>query len=395
MLKNLIPQSIKNMFHFTNALLAVIYHGYPARKLTVIGVTGTDGKTTTSTLVYHILKTAGKKVALISTVAAYIGQEEVDTGFHVTSPDPWSLQKLIRRISNQGYDHLVLEATSHGLDQHRLLGANFQIGILTNVTHEHLDYHKSYDHYLKAKAKLLQVVDYAIVNKLDQSFEKIKKLVRLPLITYDNRNLPSFVKKRFSEKYNQLNAQAAIASARLLQITESQIEAAILSFPGVIGRMEEIPTKSGIRVIVDFAHTPNALKMALQALRETTKGKLIAVYGSAGLRDKSKRPMMGEVGARLANEVILTVEDSRTEDVNTIIMQMKTGVKTNHGHVHAITDRQTAINFAIVNLAKKGDTVGIFGKGHERSMNLDGHSEIPWSDHKAARIALAIRSKKQ
>ena len=384
-------RKIKNLGHFLIAWISALYFRFPAKNLFVIGVTGTDGKTTTSTLIYSVLRESQKKTALISTVAAFIGDEEIDTGFHVTSPGPWQLQKLLRKIVEMDYKFVVLEATSHGLDQSRLYGTNISIGVLTNITHEHLDYHKTYDNYLLAKSKLFKEAKFAVLNSIDKSYEKIKKTIKgAKIITYNNSNIPLYIKSKFNESYNRLNAMAAVTVAQILKIEEGDIKKGIAEFKGIPGRMEVIKNNKDIRVFVDFAHTPNALEKSLKALRVSTQGKLIAVFGCAGLRDISKRPLMGEIGSRLADEVILTSEDPRSEDVNTIITQIKSGIKINHGHVHAIIDRKEAIQFALINLAQKGDTVGIFGKGHEKTINLDGKNEIPWSDVDEAAKALKM-----
>ena len=402
-------QSLKNIYHFFNASLAAVFYRFPAKKLTVIGVTGTDGKTTTATLIYHLVKTSGRKVALISTVAAYIGNQEVDTGFHVTSPDPWALQKLIRRITDANYKFLVLEATSHGLDQHRLLGSNISIGVLTNITHEHLDYHKTYTNYLKTKAKLFNRAHHAIINRDDQSFARVKSLIpssakihAYSLETGDKSVIKN-IKLCFDEAYNCENALAAYYVAKLVGLEKSRIIKAMKSFPGVLGRMDKIPNSRGITTIVDFAHTPNALKRALISLRSTIKNppageagprsKIIAVYGSAGLRDTRKRVQMGQIGSQLADVVVLTAEDPRTEDVNHIIAQMKHGT-AGKAKIMVEPDRQTAINLAINQLAKKGDTVAVFGKGHEKSLAF-GKIEYPWSDHEAIKKALKKPSQSQ
>lgn len=393
-ISNLIPQSIKNIFHYIKALTAANYYGFPAKKLTVIGITGTDGKTTTSTILYYILKAGGLKVALISTVGAYIGDSSVDTGFHVTSPDPWSLQKLFSQISDQGYNYVVLEATSHGLDQHRLLGANVSIGVLTNITHEHLDYHKTYQRYLTAKAKLFKNVEVAVLNRLDMSYKHIKPKVSLgaSIISYDHKSLSNQIRtavyRVFTEKYNRLNATAAIQVAEYLGLSSQQIIKGLKSFPGIPGRMEKIKNKHKLTALVDFAHTPNGLTNALKAARTMTDGKLIAVYGSAGLRDVAKRPVMGRIGSELADEVVLTAEDPRTESVWAIYDQIMSGVQVNRGHVHFHPDRQQAINLA-VSMARPGDTIIVLGKGHEKSMCF-GKIEQPWSDQEALKKALAI-----
>ena len=413
-IKSLIPQNIKNIYHFGIAFFAVVKYGYPAKKLTVIGVTGTDGKTTTCTIIYHLLKAAGKKVALISTVAAYIGEEEIDIGFHVTSPDPIDLQRLIKTIADKGYDYLVLETTSHGFDQHRLLGTNIKIGVLTNITHEHLDYHKTYDNYIKAKSKLFKKVEIAILNKDDKSFSNVRKFISkdVKILEYSTNTLTGQIKravqKRFVASYNQSNATAAILVARHLGVDDNTLVKSISTFPGVIGRMQEIKNNKDIKIIVDFAHTPNGLESVLSALaKQKSKGtKLIAIFGCASQRDDAKRPIMGEISTRLADISMFTAEDPRYEDINKIINEMAAGVKKNVAREVGVSDlaklsktnkrkhsfiripeRGEAIYIVLNKIAKKGDTIVICGKGHEKSMSYFG-VEYPWSDQKAVNLAL-------
>ncbi len=388
-------QSLKNGVHYIQAVGTLLYFNYPAKNLTVIGVTGTDGKTTTATLAYHILKSAGYKVALISTVAAYIGDEQIDTGFHVTSPGSWQLQRLLRKIVDQGLTHLVLECTSHGLDQHRLLGTNIQTAIVTNVTHEHMDYHKTYEAYLKAKSKIFLEAKTAIINADDSSFSSLITYVspKCTIVPYsltentqpglisddDFQSIQNNIKKLWPETYNQSNALAASLAANAVGVNISKICTYLSSFPGVPGRMQMIKNNRHIQIIVDFAHTPNALREVLTAAKKSCKRRLIAVFGAAGKRDQSKRPMMGQIASIRADEVILTAEDPRHENVRQIIAQIKQGAQTNRGHLHCIPDRRDAIRFAL-KLAQIGDTIIVCGKGHEQSMNLDGAHEIPWSD---------------
>jgi UDP-N-acetylmuramoyl-L-alanyl-D-glutamate--2,6-diaminopimelate ligase len=389
----MIWQKLKNIYHFANAFLAVFYYGYPAKDLEVIGVTGTDGKTTTSTIIYHLLNSSGRKAALITTVAAYIGDNQIDTGFHTTTPNPWVLQKLIKKIKDQGIKFLVLESTSHGLDQHRLLGCNYKVGVITNITHEHLDYHKNPDNYLKAKAKLLKKSKYAVLNLTDSSFEKLKSRLNKMVITYSDKDIPKFVKDKFNQDYNQLNAQAAIKVARIFNLDEDDIKKAILSFEGVKGRVEKVPNKFGLNIVVDFAHTPNAIDKVLTSLKSQTQGKLIAVFGATGRRDVAKRPKMGQLASQIADLIVLTADDCYDEDVNKIINQIKSGITKNHQNIISFTDRQKAIDYAILR-ARKGDTIAILGQGHEQSINLDGKTETPWSDVKAAKKALKLKSNK-
>lgn len=396
-------QQIKNVYHFFTALLAILIFRYPAGRLTVIGVTGTDGKTTTVNIIYHILMTSGKNASLISSVNALIGKKEYDTGFHVTTPNPWALQKYLRRAVDRGCQFMVLEATSHGLDQHRLLGANFAVGTVTNVTHEHLDYHKTYQNYLKAKGKLFRGVKIAVLNQEDKSFNYLKSVIpkKAKIVTYGLKK-GDFTPNTFKFKtvlageYNQYNCLAAIAIASSLGLSDKVIKKGITSFKPVKGRLEEIDEGQDFKVYIDFAHTPNALENVLKLLSNLnppTGGQtsnLIVVFGCAGERDRAKRPVMGEISVRLADITVLTAEDPRTEDVNEIINQVARGCRKAGGiedkTFFKVPDRAKAIEFA-VKKAKKGDIVVICGKGHEKSMCF-GKVEYPWSDQEAARKAL-------
>jgi UDP-N-acetylmuramoyl-L-alanyl-D-glutamate--2,6-diaminopimelate ligase len=365
----------------------VVKAGYPARKLRVIGVTGTDGKTTTSHLIYEMLQKGGKKVALISTVAAYIGGEEIDTGFHVTTPDAKFLQPLIKRIVDQGMEYLVLETTSHGLDQHRVLGCNFWVGVVTNITHEHLDYHKTFERYRETKAKLIVNARYAVLNKQDASVDYLKSRARGEVVEYSSYE--GKVSQVLDTDYNRQNLAAARAVAKIINVQDSIINKVAREFAGVVGRMEEIKLGQKFRAIVDFAHTPNALENVLNTLKKSlAKGhKLIVIFGCAGLRDHSKRPMMGEIATRLADKVVVTAEDPRTEDLGDIFGQIMSGVHDSKSNkVIREDDRQKAIELA-VKLAEAGDIVVATGKGHEKSMCF-GTREYPWSDQEAMKRAI-------
>ncbi len=389
---------LKNHYHHLVSLFAIWYWRSPGKQLKVIGVTGTDGKTTTTTLLYHLLKSAGLRVATVTSVAAYVDDAEIDTGFHVTTPDPWMIQRLLRQMVKQKITHLVLEVTSHALDQYRVHGIPFDLAVVTNVTHEHLDYHHTYESYLQTKARLFRHASVVFLNQDDSSYPLLKTHVpkSAKLISYtasqSTAAFPSIL-NRFTENYNHQNAAAACRVAQYLTVKPETIASGIQNFPGVRGRMEMIPNSLGLKIIVDFAHTPNALTQALLSLRPQTQGKLIAIYGSAGLRDFSKRPIMGEIGSRLADEIILTAEDPRTENVYSIINQIKQGVEKNRGHVHTLADRQQALDFAL-RIARPGDTVAVFGKGHEQSMNLDGQHEIPWSDQAVLKQLIKLHSSK-
>lgn len=369
---------LKNFRNFLKAVFAILRWGYPARKLLVIGVTGTDGKTTTAHLIYEILKKASYRVGLVSTIGAFIGDKKLDTGLHTTMPEPFQIQKILSGMASRGITHAVLEVTSHGMDQHRALGCNFKVGVLTNITHEHTDYHRSFENYRKVKARLFRGVDVAVLNKDDANFIYVRQHTNptAKVITYPE-----------ASDYNLSNIHAASAAAKALGIKQNIIKKAIEEFPGVQGRMEVIDEGQDFTVVVDFAHTPAALENALKALRKKTKGKLIAVFGSAGERDRTKRALMAQLSGRLADYTILTAEDPRSENIHDILNQMEKGIKKTRGKYKKIPERGEAIAFAIQKLAKKGDVVGIFGKGHEKSMAYNG-TEYPWSDQEAARLAL-------
>lgn len=378
----------------TLAKLASEWYGNPAEKLKIIGVTGTDGKTTTSNILYWILKSANKKVGLISTVSAKIGEEEYDTGFHVTNPEPMALHEFLSKMVEKGCEYVVLEVTSHGLDQQRVYGIKFDVSVLTNITHEHIDYHKTFENYAKAKATLFNNSKLAIINS--ESRDNIEKFIepQVNKIYYDDKTLNGIVldsvRTKFKEKYNLLNCAAATLVARKFDISDEDISDGIKNFPGVIGRMQEIKNEKGIRIIVDFAHTPNALENVLNALNndKPKKSKLISVFGCAGERDVKKRRMMAEISAKNADISIFTAEDPRSENVNEIIAEMVKGSDNIKGaKVYEIPERGEAIYYAINKFAKSGDIVAICGKGHEKSMGYDG-VEYPWSDEEAVNEAL-------
>jgi UDP-N-acetylmuramoyl-L-alanyl-D-glutamate--2,6-diaminopimelate ligase len=397
----LLIYKLKRIYHFfktglLEGLPAQITYGFPDRKLTIIEITGTDGKTTSSTLTYSILKAAGLKVGLISTVAAFTGEEAVDTGFHVTSPQPKLVFKFMRDMVDKGYTHLVLETTSHGAYQYRTWGITPKVAGLTNIDREHLDYHLTYEEYVKAKLLVLDSAPVSYINEDDESYRKVKDLSRgttrfkgysasdeLPQVVLDTIN------KKFPESYNRMNARLAYNIAKELGIADAAICDGLKNFKGVPGRMEVI-TEKPIRVIVDFAHTPQALESALTALRQKyTTGKIIAVFGCAGERDSSKRPAMGKIGSELADLAIFTAEDPRREDIWSIIRQMKEGIVDTHAKVISIADRSEAVTAALTKYAQPGDTVGIFGKGHEKSMCY-GTVEHPWDDAQAVRKILKL-----
>lgn len=445
-------QAIKNVYHLVVTILANLWFGFPSKKLTVIGVTGTDGKTTTVNLICHILKTAGRKASMVSSVGAVINGKVYDTGFHVTTPSSWQLQKFLREAVSAGTGHLphvandaqqgsfkassktpslserrhqdsknkqaqnasafssfasgqasiaphclVLEVTSHALDQNRVFGIKFDIGVLTNVTHEHLDYHKDFEEYVQTKFRLLGMAQTAVVNRDDESHKFINsKLKSQKLITYGMGQDADVNPKSFSFKtkligeFNKYNILAAVAACKELGLTDSQIRKGVESFKAPVGR-GEVVYEGDFTVMIDFAHTPNALEQLLSSIRKQVKGRIIHVFGSAGERDRQKRPQMGRVSAKYADIIVLTAEDPRSEEMEKITGEIEVGIKNYESRIENKTlfktpNRQEAINTAI-KMAKKGDLVLLTGKGHERSMNY-GKGEIAWSEHEAVEKAL-------
>lgn len=382
-------RSLKSLYHLAVAVVANIWFGFPSRKLTVIGVTGTDGKTTTSTLIYEILTYAGIKASKITSVHAVVAGRAYDTGFHVTTPNAYWVQKYLREAVNHGDTHVVLEVTSHGLSQHRVWGVQFAIGVVTNVTHEHLDWHGTFAVYLKTKLSLLRAAKIAVVNRdeADVYNAVLPYITRKRYITYGIRrdsmvNPESFpFRTKLPGEFNRYNCLAALSVAEALGINRKIGTKAIAAFPGVVGRMETIIDKP-YRVIVDFAHTPNAIEKSLSTVRAMTKNRVIHVFGSAGLRDRTKRPLMGEASANFADIIILTEEDYRTENVESILDQIAAGIPTGK-EVYRYPNRRDALRFAL-SLARPKDIVMVTGKGHEKSL-CRGTREVPWSDQNEIR----------
>lgn len=421
-----VPDSRRAVTH-----LAAAFYGHPGRKLTVIGVTGTDGKTTTSNLIYHILLAAGLKAGIISTVNAVIGDEVLDTGFHVTTPDAHDVQRYLARMVEAGLTHVVLETTSHGLAQHRVDASQYDIAVVTNITHEHLDEHGSYENYRAAKGRLFELLAVTVekpqgnprlgVLNLDDtlSYGYLSALltrhalpqvayglapqaaIRADRIAYDRSGLtfdivgPDMrvaVRTHLVGAYNVSNCLAAFTATVMgLGIEPETAAHGIANLPGIPGRMEFIDLGQPFTAIVDFAHTPNALKVALQTARQMTDGRVIVVFGSAGLRDREKRRLMAETAAELADVSILTAEDPRTESLDGILDEMAAGARSKGGRegetFHRVRDRGEAIRFAL-QLARPGDLVIACGKGHEQSMCF-GTTEYLWDDRTAMRAALS------
>jgi len=411
-------QKTKNIYHLQQAIVANILYGFPSRGMKIIGVTGTDGKTTTANLIYHILHESGEKAAVISSVGATINGKQFDLAHHVTTPGRFDVQSYLKKAKKEGVKYIVLEVTSHALDQHRVHGIHIDIGIVTNITREHLDYHKTYDKYVTAKAKLLKKAKVAILNKDDHSYLLLKKH---HLKNHYNRLFTYGLKKdsdinphvfpfetKLLGNFNKYNCLSAIAALQSLRISDAAIRRGLLSFKPPLGRQEIVYNKD-FMVIIDFAHTPNSFSVILPEAKRLTKNRVIHVFGSAAKRDVYKRPEMGKISSQYSEIIILTSEDPRDEPIELIMNAIIAGtdknkfdiitgdqlrkddvtIKDSKKYIIKVPDRKEAIRLAI-KLAKKGDVVLLTGKGHEKSMNY-GKGEEPWSEHEAVLEACKIR----
>jgi UDP-N-acetylmuramoyl-L-alanyl-D-glutamate--2,6-diaminopimelate ligase len=423
--------------------LCAAWHGFPSRNMTLIGVTGTDGKTTTVNLIYAILRAAGLNAGMVSTVNARIGEEERDTGLHTTTPDPPDVQRYLARMVEAGTTHAVLEVTSHGLDQRRVAGCDFDVAAVTNITHEHLDHHGSLEAYQQAKARLFEglarsfrkpgIPKVAVLNRDDDSFRYLSPIPSDRQIWYAIENLPGgrpagpgpgpvrgdtdaviardvqfapdqtrFVlqtpvgEARIATPlvgaYNVSNILAAAAIGVALELPLAAIAGGIGTMHGVPGRMERIDAGQSFLAIVDFAHTPNSLQRVLETAHTMVgeHGRVIVVFGTAGLRDRQKRTLMGRIAGRLADQVIITAEDPRTESLDEIMAESAVAAaaagKQERVDLWRVPDRGEAILLAC-QMARSEDVVLACGKGHEQSMCF-GTIEYPWDDREAMRRAL-------
>ena len=410
------------------AYLSAAWLGFPARRLTVVGVTGTDGKTTTCNLLYAILVAAGRRTGLVSTVNAVIGAQAFDTGLHTTTPDSPDVQRYLAEMVDARMEVAVLEATSHGLEQHRVSACDFDVAAVTNVTHEHLDIHGSLEAYQQAKARLFHhlaagyrkpgVPKVAVLNADDDSYRYLRPIRADRHLAYslggdadvvatDIRRGPAEtrftlrraqgepfeLRTRLVGDFNLSNILAATSVALALDLPVAAILQGVWNTVGIVGRMERVDEGQDLTALVDFCHTPNALTRALEAARTMTDGRVIAVFGCAGERDVQKRAWMGAISARLADVTVMTAEDPRRESLEAILEEMARGAES-AGGVEGVTyyrvpDRAEAIQLA-VDLARPGDLVIACGKGHEQSMCY-GTVEIPWSEQAAMRAALRRR----
>ncbi|MGB1288876.1 MAG: UDP-N-acetylmuramoyl-L-alanyl-D-glutamate--2,6-diaminopimelate ligase, partial [Aggregatilineales bacterium] len=419
-----VPYIQVNQIEQVIGILAAAYYDFPSREFVVIGITGTNGKTTTTHILHSIMTVAtGGKAGFISTIGADFGAHSEETGLHVTTPGAPDIQRYLAQMRDAGLTHVILEMTSHGLAQGRLSGVDIDIAIVTNITHEHLDYHGSWEVYRDAKAIMFRMLKssyhipgidkISIRNREDSgSFEYLMAIPANKHLTYGLTQATDYQAEniqyqpagtyftvrddRFHShligKFNLYNLMAAITCAKALNISPEQIQQGLNTVAVISGRMERIDEGQDFTAIVDFAHTPDALEKALNAGRQMLPAgkKLIAVFGSAGLRDVEKRRMMAEVSAQYADITILTAEDPRTESLNAILQMMAEGCIAQGGiegeTFIRVPDRGEAL-YQACQMATAGDIVMACGKGHEQSMCF-GTIEYPWDDRDALRAAL-------
>lgn len=369
----------------TLALMASNFYGNPADKLKLIGVTGTNGKTTTVYILKTILEKANKKVGLIGTVANYIGSRVIEA--ERTTPESLELQKLFKEMLDEGCEYCVMEVSSHSLELDRVYGCEFEVGIFTNLTRDHLDFHKTFENYYDAKFKLMERSKVLVINKDDEYgakvYEDAKKLKDKEIVTYsieresdlkaydvevkNGHNYFSVNEEKYSSvllgKYNVYNSLGVIGAVRAIGIDEGSIMNGI-EIATVPGRCERVGYKYNLpyEIIIDYAHTPDGLRNVLETVKAFTENKLISVFGCGGDRDKVKRPQMGSIGAELSDLAIITSDNPRTENPREIINDVLVGVKSKN--YVAIEDRTEAIRYAIEK-AVKGDVIVLAGKGHE------------------------------
>lgn len=432
LVKRLLPQelfiAIEPTGHLLEAIMWNVVEGFPTRGMKVIGVTGTDGKTTTSTLIYTMMNEAGIKTGLMTTIGYGVPDNWHENYVHMTTLATRPMLKRIKELKAQKIEWLVLETTSHALAQNRVWGVPYSVSVMTNITHEHLDYHKTFERYRAAKVKLFQMTSAntrglrtGIVNADDPSaayfaaavpkvIRYAVKQVQADLVAKNIRSTGagSAYELRYEEQelkitthlpgsFNVYNTMAAVGVGLAVGLEPKQIEQGIESLKSVEGRMNQIKEGQDFTLIVDFAHTPESFEKILADMRALARGRLIVMFGSAGRRDETKRGKQGASAGKWADMVVVTEEDDRDIDGTVIMNQIAEGAekegKKRQRDLFLVHDRPKAIRYA-VGLAKKGDTVLLLGKGHEKTIErADG--EHPWDELGEAKAAVReLKAKK-
>ncbi len=391
-----IPYVLVESDRLALALLGCNFFSHPARAMTMIGVTGTNGKTSTTLLLKQVLeKVLGARVGLIGTMANMVGDEEIPT--ERTTPESFDLQALFGRMRSAGCSHVVMEVSSHAITLDRIGGTHFDIAAFTNLTEDHLDFHKTMDAYCDAKAELFRRCDKAVINADDSYSGRILDAAVCPVLTTSvtqetglhAKNLElhaegiSFtavcaeetaqVQLPIPGKFTVYNALTVLGIAKQLGISLADCAEALKTATGVKGRVEVVPTPGmPYSVLIDYAHTPDGLENVLASVKDFCKGRVIAVFGCGGDRDPMKRPIMGRIGVKLSDLAIITSDNPRTEEPMAIIEDILKGVKQESGEYIVMEDRRAAIRYAM-DIAKKDDIIVLAGKGHETYQEIHGH----------------------
>lgn len=376
-------------------LAGMHFYGNPSARLKIVGVTGTNGKTTTATLLYKIAIALGHKAGLIGTVENVINRE-IKPATH-TTPDPIALHKLLNEMAEKGCEYIFMEVSSHALDQNRVAGINFVGGIFTNLTHDHLDYHKNFENYFAAKKKFFKMLParaFALSNIDNEYGARMLEGIKVKKFSYGFNGGEDFhgeikkldfhglqlifngenVNSKILGKFNAHNLLAVWGACKLLDFDMDKVKKIIENIEPPRGRFEHFLSSSGILVVVDYAHSPDALEKILLAIKEInqSKGRIISVFGCGGDRDPMKRKIMGSIGAKLSDIAIFTSDNPRSEDPDKIVGEMTTGLSAEESvKVKTIVNRRDAIKEAI-RLAKKGDIILCAGKGHEDYQEIKG-----------------------
>jgi len=393
-------------------IMASNFYGHPSKSMRMIGITGTNGKTSIAMLLTDLFSALGYTIGLISTVENRVA-EEIIPSTH-TTPDALVVNQLLRKMINKGCTHCFMEVSSHAIDQNRIDGIEFSGVVFTNLTHDHLDYHGSFENYIKAKKKLfdgLSKRSFSLVNKDDKNGQVMEQNTMASRNTYSLRGPAQFRAKIISEsmdgleldidgkqvwfrligKFNAYNLLATYGTAVLLNEDPDEVLVRLSELEGPPGRLEQITNEQGITAIVDYAHTPDALKKVLETIDNIRGGNevLITVIGCGGDRDKKKRPLMASIASSMSDKVVLTSDNPRTENPMTILNEMEAGVSASKKrNVLVIEDRGEAIKTACM-LAQKGDIILVAGKGHETYQEING-VRSPFDDRKVLKSILNL-----
>lgn len=370
------------------AELSAEFYGHPADKLSLVGITGTNGKTTITYLIKSILESAGKSVGVIGTNQNIIGDKLLLTKSTTpTTPNALELEQLFNEMVLHGAEYVVMEVSSHALELDRVYGCNFSVGVFTNLTQDHLDFHKTMENYYNAKAKLFDISERGVVNYDDEYGKRIAQRGSNILkagtgdscdlraenikissrgaqfdMIYKGKSYPASI--RIPGRFSVYNAICAAGAALQLGIDIADVIKGLADAPGVVGRVEVVPTDTDYTVIIDYAHTPDGLENVINCVKGFAEGRTITLFGCGGDRDSTKRPIMGEIAGRLSDYSIITSDNPRTEDPEKIVREIEAGMKKTDGQYTLITDRREAIGYAL-SIARKGDVIILAGKGQE------------------------------